>query len=417
MKQTVENIIQHHLPNLLRAIRNHSPGREHKFLWSRHNQFMLAGSIGLRWWVTDDQPFYDLVLALADQTPGFLDRYSVDEAAQGLIDVIQQNLHDFNLEPFFFPHSPHTDLMSCASPQAINQLVKALLTYVSNSSRALFLFPVRLLRPVSDVVKSSFVWFTNSAPAQLAESLLQMRFPDLTFCKFPPLLDGNIPIGPEDSFLGTIADGWQAGRKSLRRLAGAVCLSLSYRDTTLVSSATSPSGVVALFSNGRIEIRSPGPFLPPLMGAKVLPQEVTDLIALILSPKTTPERNNRSQIALEFLALGWLHEETLSFMNFFIAIDAIFGEPYKSRKLIENGVKQRLNNIDWKPGDRIGPLIDIRNDLLHGSCSSITTSSYYLTYRKTFQDHPLADLFRIVRECLLREPIKDQKPKQSSSSL
>jgi hypothetical protein len=150
------------------------------------------------------------------------------------------------------------------------------------------------------------------------------------------------------------------------------------------------------------------------MGAKVLPREVTDRMALILSPKTTPERDNRFQIALEFLALGWLHEETLSFMNFFIAIDAIFGEPYKSRKLIETGVKQRLENIDWKPGDRIGPLIDIRNDLLHGSCYSIATSKHYLTYRKAFRSHPQADLFRIARECLLGEPARGHGTNQGS---
>jgi hypothetical protein len=304
--------------------------------------------------------------------------------------------------------------MSCASPKALKQLVNGLLTFVTNSPRALFLFPAHLLRPFSDIVESSFIWFTNSAPANLVESLLQTPFHDLTFSKFPPFLDGDISMEAEDSYLGKVAYGWQAGITALRRLAGAVCLSLTYRDTTLKSSAKSPSGVVALFSNGRIEIRSYEAFLPALMGAKVLPREVTDRMALILSAKTTPERDNRFQIALEFLALGWLHEETLSFMNFFIAIDAIFGEPYKSRKLIETGVKQRLESIDWKPENRIGPLIDIRNDLLHGSCSSIATSKHYLTYRKAFRSHPQADLFRIARECLLREPPRGHGTNQGS---
>jgi hypothetical protein len=416
MNQQIQNLIKDHLPNLLRAIFNHPPGRQHRFFCSSHGKSTLQG-VWLRWWVANDQPFYDLIYALADQVPDLLNRYTVDEAAKSLIDVIQENLHDFTLEPFFFPHSPHTDLMSCSSSKALDQLLKSLTTFVNNSSKALFLFPVRLLRPFSDVVEVSFVWFTNSAPAHLAESLLQNRFHDLTFNKFPPFLDGDIPMEAEDSYLGKVAYGWQAGITALRRLAGAVCLILSYRDATLKSSATPLEGVVGLFSDGHIQVQSSISFFPSLIRAKVLPQEVTDLMALILSPKTTPDRNNRFQTALEFLALGLVHEDSLSFMNFFIAIDALFGEPKKSRKLIENGVRQRLESIDWKPGDRIGPLIDIRNDLLHGSCSSITTSSHYLTYRKTFQDHPLADLFRIVRECLLREPIKGQKPKQSPPSL
>ena len=370
---------------------------------------MFTGSVGLCWWVKDDQPYYDMVLALADQAPDFLDRYSVDEAAQGLIDVIQQNLNDFNLEPFFYPRGPDADLMSCASPQALDQLANALMAYVMGSARALFLYPIRLLRPASNILESSFVWFTNSAPPQLAESILQTHFPSLNFSNFPPLLDGNIPMGPEDSFLGTVAQGWQAGKKNLRQLAGAVCLSLSFRDATLKSSGGSPSGVVALFSNGRVEIRSLGPFLPPLIGAAVLPREVTDLMGLILSSGRTPERGNRFKVALEFLALGWLHDDTLSFMNFFIALDALFGKPRESRSLIQRGVKERLKNLDWNPGDHIKSLIDIRNDLLHGSCSSIVTSDHYLAYRREFQKHPLGDLFQIARECLLREPLGSEE--------
>ncbi len=404
MRQSVQSLVEEHLPNLLRAIRNHPPGREHGFLWSRQGGL---GGIGLRWWVADDQPFYDFALAVADQVPDFLDRYTVDEAAAIFIDVIRQNLHDFNLNPFFLPSSLHTNLIECASPVALSRVANALLVLVSEPDHALFLFPVRLLRPAADVIGHSFVWLRHSAPTQLVESLVRIDYPGLTFETLPPLRENGINIGAEDSLLGAVAHGWQAAEAMLRRVAGALCLSLSYKDATFKSMATPSTATAAFFEDGRIEIRFPGPFLPPLTGSTVLPVEATEQVTSNLSPRKTPDRDNRFRIALEFLALGWILGGTLSFMNFFIALDALFGEPYKSRPLIEENVKQRLAGIDWKPGDRIGLLINIRNDLFHGSSSSLTTSKHYLAYRKEFRDDPLKDIFRIIRECLLREPMAD----------
>lgn len=405
MKQSVRTLLEERLPILLRAIRNHSPGRQHTFLWSRHGE--QGGGIGLCWWVADDQPFYDFALEVADQVPHFLDRYTVDEAAATFIDVIRHNLHDFNMDPFFLPSWRHTNLMECASPAALGRVTNALLTLVSEPERGLFLFSVRLLRPVSDVVDHSFVWLTHSASTQLTESLVQIDYPGLTFGMLPPLVENGINIGAEDSLLGAVANGWQAAGAILRRVAGVLCLSLPYGDSTRKSMAAPSTATVGLFSDGRVDIRFPGPFVPSLIGTKALPVAITDQIISGLRPRATPERDNRYRVALEFLALGWVITGTLSFMNFFIAIDALFGEPFKSGKLIKERVKERLAGLDWVPGDRISLLIDIRNELLHGSCSNVTASTHYLSYRRRFQDHPLKDVFRIIRECLLREPAAD----------
>jgi len=404
MSRTLETIVNTHVPSLLGAIRNHPPGREYIFTWSKFKPNIGSG-FGVHWWVADDQPFYDFIFELTELEPTLLDRYSLDEAVKSLTDVIQENLNDFDLTPFLGLREHRMSLIECASPAGLEAVASEILGLVNTSGRAVLLFPVRGLRPESDIAAEDLIWITPSAPRQLVESLRQISDPRLTFDRFPPFIDSaGVPLKPEDSMLGLIANGLEGGSRALQRLAGALCLSLPYRDAALKSADTPIGATAVLFCDGRIEIRELGPFLPRLMRPKVLPKELIDRMRGFLKPRSTPKRDNRFRVALQFLSLGWILTGDQSFMNWFIAIDALFGKKGGWEKAIKNGVDNRLSALNARSGDRIDLLMDIRHDLLHGRCSSVSSSEKYLPYRKRFKNDPLKDIFVILRECLILEP-------------
>jgi hypothetical protein len=404
--QRLQKIIESSLPDLLGAIRNHPPGvLEQEFIHGPKIGGITIGGFGIHWWIVDEQPFYKLALELTRCEPSLSDRYSVDEIVHKVNRVICENLKAFNISLFVGScQKPPTTLLKCASPIGLAAVSKEILDLIYISDRAVFLFPVRRLRPETDVISPSRVWLTRSAPRHLIEQLPQAGDPRLAFDRFPPLLDGEA-LHDEDSMLGLIANGWQGAVTALRRLAGAVCLILPYHEATLKSLDGQVGATAALFDDGRIEIRALGPFLPLLVDPILVKGDSLNQLGNFLEAKNTKERENRFRVALEFLALGWLLQGSQAFMNWCIAIDALFGAggTEKWKQSIKEGVRERLSGLMVNPDDRVGLLVDIRSDLLHGRCSRISNSKHYLRYWKRFQCDPLQDAFHILRECLIRE--------------
>lgn len=401
--QKLQKIIESSLPDLLGAIRNHPPGvLEEEFIHGPRIGGITIGGFRIQWWIVDDQPFYKLALELTRCEPSLSDRHSVDEAAREIIRAIRENLDGFNFSPFLGSRQPPTTLLKCASPKGWAAVTKGIFDLVCASDRAIFLFPVRRLRPETDVISPSLVWLTRSAPKHLIEQLPQASDPRLAFDRFPPLLDGEA-LQDEDSMLGLIANGWQGAVTALRRLAGAVCLILPYHEATAKSLLDEQVGATAaLFDDGRIEIRALGPFLPLLVNPILVKGDSVDCLGNLMKLRSTEKRENRFRVALEFLALGWLFQGSQAFMNWCIAIDALFGVGGTNewKQSIKEGVQKMLPGYE----NRVALLVDIRSDLLHGRYSRISSSKKSLLYWERFQCDPLRDAFYILRECLIREP-------------
>ena len=407
MSKTPETVIKGSLPDLLGAICNQPSGRQEMFFLKPKIGGDTIPGFTIHWWVANDQPFYKLVFDLANIGANLLNHFSVGEAVRAILASVKDNLNDFNLIPFLDPAQPHTTLFKCSSTAGVKAVSQGILRLVSASRRGLFLFPVRRLKPEFDVISPELVWLTSSAPRQAVEPLLQITDPQLTFDRFPPWRDqGGRLLQIEDSTLGLIEDGREAGVTALRQLAGALCLTLPVRDAILKSDEIPVAGTVAIFMDGEIDGRALGPFLPPLTGVKVFPRQDIDCMKNFLKPRASQERDTRYRVALEFLALGWLFRESQAFINWFIAIDALFGsrdiENWK-QNIVER-VGTRLSSLEGDIGNKIGLLVDIRSDMLHGRCSSMSSSRNFLRYWRRFQKHPLRDMLLVVRECLKLEP-------------
>lgn len=144
-----------------------------------------------------------------------------------------------------------------------------------------------------------------------------------------------------------------------------------------------------------------GPFMPCVGGLDVLPNENLMTLQALLRHRTNAEAENRLRMALEFLATGWLLPGTQKFANYFIALDALFGSKGNWDKPIKSGVRERLKLAP--DDDRIGRLLGIRGELLHGDCASVETSRGYLPYRQKYLHHPTDDVFSFARGCIRAE--------------
>ena len=103
------------------------------------------------------------------------------------------------------------------------------------------------------------------------------------------------------------------------------------------------------------------------------------------------EQKSRFNVASQFIQYGIIANGLERFIHFFIALDSMFGERHKvETKITEGIVKTFPNNNLWKY--KIEKLFDLRSELLHGSCSSITDWKKLDSYKKHCKSNPLWDV-------------------------
>lgn len=263
--------------------------------------------------------------------------------------------------------------------------------------------PIRGLRPASDLISPKLLWIPGDASPERLNSLLSLPVLPDTLAMFPPWPAGSRagqqPVGPDDSLLGVVATEWQVGISELRRAAGAICVAMPDGEVSLCS-APAWTNVFELSERGAQALDAFGPILPWVANIRILNQSELGVLSSQLADRATQERDRRFRIALEFLSTGWVLTGTQEFMNYFIALDALYGEGNWNKKRI-GLVSSRLE--DPSADDKVALIVKIRHETLHGRCSSVEASRW-LEYYRMFHRHPSEDLLHIVRRCLRNEP-------------
>jgi len=391
---------------LLRAIRNQPPGDiEEQF---RGPGDPIFGGFRIEWWITEEQTLLMAALAVAETVQGVLERHTVEDIRNKILDTLKRKLDLFNWTPFVsIARGRVTTLRECAKPGATAAIVSALHTWATAIDKAIFIAPVRGMRPTSDFQTSTVLWASSAAPPELLNTVLQLpALPD-TLSVYPPWLTGPTrgqqQLGGSDSLLGVVAAGWQAGVSQLRQVAGAICVALPDEQ---VSVRASPdwSNVFELSERGSQVLNAFGPILPWVANVKVARPPALDTLKALLASRADAERDRRFRISLEFLSTGWVLSGTQEFVNYFVALDALLGTSSGTwDKKTKTLVASRIQGHD--PERRLQLTIRIRHELLHGRCSSVERSRWYLEYYRRYHVDPTEGLLHIVRQCLRKEPL------------
>ncbi|HDY7669515.1 TPA: hypothetical protein RQK01_002324 [Vibrio vulnificus] len=129
--------------------------------------------------------------------------------------------------------------------------------------------------------------------------------------------------------------------------------------------------------------------------------KITKEVALKIKEILNTE-NKKLKIALAYTAYGWKHNKKERFINHYTAIDAIYGNKYKNRKSIIDGVNsdaQSIESIDSK----INAIYDLRCILSHGETSSLEQNSEYVDFVLEHGSDPVDSLFYILSHCLNKQ--------------
>lgn len=118
--------------------------------------------------------------------------------------------------------------------------------------------------------------------------------------------------------------------------------------------------------------------------------------------KCKADTKNRIEKAAHFLNLGMNADGTEAYINYFITLDALFGQ----RGSVETSILSGLAAIgsDAKTIEKARWLFDLRSEIVHGGSRYIEEWPNYARYTKHFRTKPMRDVQALAQASVLRAP-------------
>jgi hypothetical protein len=91
-----------------------------------------------------------------------------------------------------------------------------------------------------------------------------------------------------------------------------------------------------------------------------------------------------------------------AYINYFVTLDALFGE----RGSVEASILAGVRALDINPAyiEKASWLFDLRNEIVHGGSRYITEWPKYTRYTQHFRSKPMADVQSLAQLAVLRAP-------------
>lgn len=114
------------------------------------------------------------------------------------------------------------------------------------------------------------------------------------------------------------------------------------------------------------------------------------------------DHRNRIDKAANFLNRGVNSDDIEAYLNYFISLDALFGQRGAVETSILEGV--RALRLDSSFAEKAAWLFDLRNEIVHGGSRYISEWPKYVRYTQHFGSHPTADVQRLAQVAVLEAP-------------
>jgi hypothetical protein len=118
--------------------------------------------------------------------------------------------------------------------------------------------------------------------------------------------------------------------------------------------------------------------------------------------RTNSSDKSRIEKGAHFLNRGMMADDIEAYINYFVALDALFGERGSVEASIIEGVRKL--QIDPRHLEKTPWLFELRNEIVHGGSRYITEWSKYARYTQHFQTKPLADVQTLAQLAVLLTP-------------
>ena len=124
------------------------------------------------------------------------------------------------------------------------------------------------------------------------------------------------------------------------------------------------------------------------------------------------EQKSRIEKCAHFINKGMNDSDIDSYIHYFVALDALFGNMGSVYKSIEEGVKGLPGSSLWSA--KLSWLYDLRNELVHGGSRYIREWPKYMRYYKHFSSEPEKDIESLALYALALAPYTFYNSKSSS---
>lgn len=121
-----------------------------------------------------------------------------------------------------------------------------------------------------------------------------------------------------------------------------------------------------------------------------------------LEKRLTFEQKNRINKCAHFISKGMNTSDIESYINYFVALDALYGKIGSVSKSIEEAICSLPEGNEWR--EKITWLFSLRNELVHGGSRYIKEWPKYMRYYRHFSTDPERDIEKLAFYALASAP-------------
>ncbi len=317
--------------------------------------------------------------------PAYLRALSISDIRSLLTTFIQEHFWWIAEETFgsFFTEA-YAAKVSAATKAKLAQALAT--SSIFKPTKELSLFP---LVPVQVEACFSAPQFFIRKPATLLAELEPKIHGDIDPDTYPPVKGTKAKKEMPASWLGVRAPNEKAAVKTKSAILGAVALTVTHGYRYMFSGRHMFGGVSTI--KGGVSFNFGKPHTPALMeDIHIRPCDhpwLAKLAAMIASDEPVDQRHLR---ALEYFYRAWGQPEHERYPLHCMALEAVFGKKNNNTQAVKDGVRATLGaHIS---ADRIGALLRVRGDVIHGQAPDVYDSEEYDIYYSTYSEDPVHDL-------------------------
>lgn len=397
------------------------------FYAGKPKPYELSGRLSLTWWHSDDK------FHASDAVAGLIiksDKQFLDCDAVTVKDIIHNVLEVSCLDRALFDvdavcNATKTNLFECRAikPDAFADAI--LMEIIDDLKRSIIqkctIYATPRLKAPSFWVPEKSIGLVSRADVEAWAQLMEKGYifdgwsPTCTQIRGSPGTKIFQPPGDFDCVLVSEDIGTKNGTlfnsmMKLRVFSALMYASFSVRSNEVVwKSAADPYSAVIQFphaSNSKREISRSGvsPILPCPASDVSLDSKDTSLINLWYCnlAKCNTIDSNRIEKSGYFISRAINSDDIESFLNYFIALDALFGQ----RGAVESSIVQGVTamGIDDRLTKKTTGLFKLRSEIVHGGSRYISEWSGYAKYTSHFRTDPMDDMRDLAYCAILKAP-------------
>jgi len=401
-------------------------GYESQFLTGKNSFKSFTGGLGISWWYT--KPTFKLIERISFMIVKEIDEFTAcdPESIQNIItSTLQKNCLEaqfFNADDVSFKRK--NTLFLCKTSENVDIWSSLLLQKILKSIRAQIshwctFYVAPRISGESFSVSLENIHAINKTDKKAWDSIVKGKYETNNFDPVTGTFnDGElIPFGSCNYNYIFVCEenGTSDGSKfdtslKLKKFFSVIfCILSGSCQRPLAKSDADPYSFCIQFPDREslplsVSMSSIGNLLPYYGNDRILSSGDISRIKLWYEAEALLDEDgkNRVEKCAHFINHAMNSDDIESYINYFIALDALFGNRGSVERSIEEGINSlRLNE---KQKERISWIFDLRNELVHGGSRYIKEWPKYYRYYRHFESDPLIDIEKLAMESLCQFP-------------